>query len=477
MKKRFLALLLALCLLSMPALASQDSTDNFVRLKTYTNQFSDLAAGSTFYANVSALYEYGLSVGNADGTYGLTAPLSVGQAIIFAARIRSLYRTGDPEEGPAFHRTEGQPAAIPYLLYLRAEGISLDAALDGQLTAPATRAQMAHILANILPEEALPSVYDELVTEGYATRRAITDVSEYTPYYQDILALYRKGVCMGSDRQGSFRPDDQITRGAAAAMLTRMVDPSLRVAPQWSLSDPPAPAGSTLAQLVEPGEQIASPATSEEMDSAVRYMLSSGSNQLTLTYPELTVVMARKILNAALTVVKQYSEQSYNSASCTYNTLGAMTITFSATAVQEELPACREATMDAALAIRQQLWEEGQLTDSMSQWEMARVYYDWVCENCVYDNTAGEDSLSHLPYSLFQRGTAVCDGYTGAYNLLLKLEGIQCTSVFNDTHIWTSAVLDGTEYHIDTTWGDGEQGINYTYFAMTPAQSRLYHAW
>ena len=83
----------------------------------------------------------------------------------------------------------------------------------------------------------------------------------------------------------------------------------------------------------------------------------------------------------------------------------------------------------------------------------------------------------HLPYSLFLQGIAVCDGYTGAYNLLLKLEGIQCTSVFNDSHIWTSAVLDGTEYHIDTTWGDGEQGVNYAYFAMTPAQSRLYHAW
>ena len=213
------------------------------------------------------------------------------------------------------------------------------------------------------------------------------------------------------------------------------------------------------------------------MDSAVRYMLSSNSNQLTLSYPDLTAVTARRILNDALTTVKQYSEQSYNSASCTYNTLGTMAITFSSTAVQEDLPAFREATMDAALAVRQQLWEEGQLTDSMTQWEMARVYYGWICENCVYDNNAGANSLSHLPYSLFLQGIAVCDGYTGAYNLLLKLEGIQCTSVFNDSHIWTSAVLDGTEYHIDTTWGDGEQGVNYAYFAMTPAQSRLYHAW
>lgn len=477
MKKRLLALLLALCLLPMSALAAENSTDNFVRVKTYAGQFSDLSAGSTFYANVSALYEYGLSVGNADGTYGLTSRLTVGQAIIFAARIRSLYRTGDPEAGPAPYKAAGQLTATAYLLYLRAEGISLDKALESQLTAPATRAQMAHILANILPEGALPSVHDRLVTEGYATRRAITDVNEYTPYYQDILSLYRKGVCMGSDRWGSFQPESYITRGAAAAMLTRMVDPSLRVSPQWTLNDPPVPAGTTLAELVEPGTYIAAPSTDREMDSSIRYMLSSGSNQLTLQYPSLTAAKAREVLQSALTAVKKYSEQCYNSASCTFSTQGTLTLTFSSTSIKAELASRREDTMAAALAVREQLWRDGKLTDTMSQLEIARVYFDWICENCVYDSGAGEDSISHLPYSLFQRGTAVCDGYTGAYNLLLKLEGIQCTSVFNAEHIWTSAVLDGTEYHIDTTWADTEKGISYIYFAMTPEQSRLYHAW
>ena len=68
------------------------------------------------------------------------------------------------------------------------------------------------------------------------------------------------------------------------------------------------------------------------------------------------------------------------------------------------------------------------------------------------------------------------DGYTGAYNLLLKLDGIDCYSLAGSEHAWTVATLDGVEYHIDTTWGDGsEEGIVYTYFAMTPEQSELYH--
>ena len=64
----------------------------------------------------------------------------------------------------------------------------------------------------------------------------------------------------------------------------------------------------------------------------------------------------------------------------------------------------------------------------------------------------------------------------GAYNLLLKLEGIDCTALSNDSHIWTVAELDGTQVHIDTTWGDGTT-VDYGYFAMTPEQSWRRHAW
>ena len=204
MKKQALSLLLALSLMSVPALAKENSADNFVRGKTYAGQFSDLPEDHTFYENVAALYEYGLSVGQADGTYGLTVPMTVGQSVIFAGRIRSLYRTGDPEAGPAAFTAaaiglkDAQRVYAPYLWYLQAEGV-LDKALDEQLADVATRAQMAHVLANLLPETVLPPVNDSLITQAYASRRRITDVTEYTPYYDDILKLYRCGISIGSD--------------------------------------------------------------------------------------------------------------------------------------------------------------------------------------------------------------------------------------------------------------------------------------
>ena len=45
------------------------------------------------------------------------------------------------------------------------------------------------------------------------------------------------------------------------------------------------------------------------------------------------------------------------------------------------------------------------------------------------------------------------------------------------SHIWTVATLDGTEYHIDTTWGDSGPAPNYSYFAMTAQESWQHHSW
>ena len=263
MKKKIPALLLALSLLlTIPAQAVLEA--GFSRQRSYAGEFSDLKADSPFYDNVIALYEYGLANGKANGTFGLQDPLTVGQVVIFAGRIRGSYRTGNPEEAAAY-RQEGAPEAQAHLRYLQAEGV-LGAELDGILSQAASRAQVAHVLARVLPEEALPSVHSELVDAAYATGRYIADVTGDTPYAQDILDLYRKGVCVGSDAAGTFLPGEPITRGAAAAMITRMVDPALRLQPQWDATRLYSAAGATLASLVEPGTYAVSPSTEKELE-------------------------------------------------------------------------------------------------------------------------------------------------------------------------------------------------------------------
>lgn len=357
MKKKISALLLALVLLLTFPRAQAAQEPGFTRQRAYAGEFSDLTAGSPFYDNVTALYEFGLANGKADGTFGLRDPLTVGQTVIFAGRVRSLYRTGDPESGPAAYAGPGDSAALPYLRYLQAEGV-LGKELDGSLTAAATRAQAAHVLANTLPEEALPSVHDELVTQSYASRRFITDVNEYTPYYRDILALYRKGISVGSDASGSFLPVASITRGAAAAMLTRMADPALRVRPQWDLSSLYSAAGTTLAGLVEPGTYFLTPSTPEELEGSIRYMLSRGSSQLAFYFPSLSEEKARQIMDQSLAVIKTYCEQGYNEVRCTWGA-GLLTLNFTAAGAGRRLEEYRSAAMEAAIAVHDRLWSDG----------------------------------------------------------------------------------------------------------------------
>lgn len=481
MKKRIVSLLLAfVLLLSVPAYAVDAGTGNFVRSKTYSGQFFDLTESSTFYSNVSALYEYGLSVGKTDGSFGLKDSVTVSQVIIFAGRIRSLYETGSTETGADGFRQDGQSVCQPYLLYLQSEGV-LGTELDSLLYTAATRAQVAHVLASALPDAALPAANQELVTQAYASLHYITDVTEYTPYYQDILKLYRCGVSMGSDATGTYYPAAAISRGALAAMLTRMVDASLRVTPSWDLSKLYSAAGITWSDLIDGSPAyIAAPYDETAIDQDVAYMLSQGSNTLSLYYgTSVSSVFINQVMNQALSEVKSYCEQCYNCVNCSYDTTGALSLTFGAvTCSDTQLSAYRTDTLSAAIAVHDALWKSGQLTASMTEKEKARVYYTWICQNCTYDYSAGDDSLSHIAYALFQNGSAVCDGYTGAYNLLLKLEGIDCWALSNYDHIWTVAELDGTQYHIDTTWGDSDNSaVDYTFFAMTAAQSWNYHSW
>ena len=474
--KKFLSLLAACMLLSSTVLAANE-THPFVRTKTYENQFSDLSADSGFYANVSALYEYGLSVGKSDGTFGMKDPTTVGQGIIFAGRLRSLYETGDAEAGAAAFRADGQEKYQPYLLYLQSLGV-LGSELDGTYFSPATRAVTAHVLANALPAEFFPDINHDVVTQGYATHRFIPDVDEYTPYYQDILSLYRRGISQGSDAAGTFRPHDTITRGALAAMLTRMVDPALRITLDWQTY---SAMGTRWSDLISGGTPVAAPATAEEFDACIRHMLAQDSLALQLDYGRaVNEDFVRSVLQQCLAATGRYAEQMLSHAACTYYpSNGKITVTFSvAGSDPEQTAAYRTETLSAAIAVHDHLWDSGALTPQMTQLERARVLFNWICENCSYDYSTAEDPLRHTAWSLFLRGSAVCDGYTGAYNLLLKLEGIDCRALSNGDHAWTVAVLDGAEYHIDATWGDASgYHTDYSCFAMTEAQSYALHPW
>ena len=127
----------------------------------------------------------------------------------------------------------------------------------------------------------------------------------------------------------------------------------------------------------------------------------------------------------------------------------------------------------------------GELADGLfnadsSETEIARVLLDWVVANVEY--VQDYTNACHTAYSAFFNHYAVCDGYTSAYNLLLKQAGIACRGVKGDAdglHEWTQATLDGRTVYIDATWCDANpDGVtpDLTYFAVEPASLTSHHA-
>lgn len=466
----------------VPAPAQEETAEKaspFAPLRTYAGEFTDVKSGDWFAPSVVSAYEYGLLSGRGNGAFAPGDNVTLAEMLTIAARLRAIYTTGGEEVIPAAPLKESWYQ--PYVDYLKAENL-LDNRFEGAYHLPASRAQMAGIFAFALPAE----WYDEpnalLVTTAYASGDFIADVTDKTPYRSEILLMYRRGLLSGMDDAGSFAPERSVSRAEIAALLTRVVEPETRLTLTWTVAPYHSAAGATLAGLVAAPQKTALPASPKDtasIDALVRGMLARGEHSITLQYPKaLSAATANALTQAFTSCVKTYCEQMYNVVSCRSYATGRVVFTFSSTACAEKvLESYRAKTLAAAIRVHDSLWESGTLSYGMSQYEIAQAYYLWLCDNCRYDSAAGDDSASHLAYGALVGGLAVCDGYTGAYNLLLKLEGIDCTALFNDSHIWTLAELDGTTYHIDVTWGDQYGRTDLRYFGMSEEQSYQYHPW
>lgn len=491
MKLRSMLLTLPLALvLTVSALAQSgessnapqeaDSAPRFAALREYEGGFADVKDGDWFAPSVISAYEYGLLDGRGAGKFVPNDNITIAELLTIAARSHCIYTTGSDEALRA--STEGaSPWYAPYVAYLQNQSL-LDDRFEGFYLLPASRAQMAGILAYALPGEWYDEPNAELVTSAYASRDFITDVTDKTPYRSEILLLYRRGLLSGMDERGSFFPERSVSRAEVAALLTRMVEPQSRLTLSWVVSPYHSAAEKTLSSIVSAPESVSyAPAVRDTaaIDALVRDMLARGESSITLNYPRaLSAENASTLTRSFTSCVKSYCEQMYNSVLCRSYGNGRVELTFSSAAcTQEQLTDYRAKTLAAAVAVHDSLWENGTLSYEMNEYEIARTYYLWLCDNCRYDNGALDSSLSHLAYGALVSGVAVCDGYTGAYNLLLKLEGIDCTALFNSSHIWTIATLDGQEYHIDPTWGDQYGRTDMRYFGMSEEQSYQYHPW
>ena len=223
MKKRLISLLLTVCLILscvLPVLGTAGFS-NFNTYRTYRDQFTDVKTDGWYYDSIRALFEYGIMDGKSAGSFDPSGSLTIAETIKLAACLHKAYYTGS-----AVFSVDS-PWYSPYVDYALEKGIIPGAYKN--YNAAATRADFALIIASALPDEAVTPI--NRVVNG-----SIPDVYEHYSYGPAVYKLYRAGVLVGSDEEGTFFPGRTLRRSEAAAVIFRIVKPDVRL--KFSPSNP-----------------------------------------------------------------------------------------------------------------------------------------------------------------------------------------------------------------------------------------------
>lgn len=202
------ALALSLALFSSSALAS------FQPIRA-EQSFADVPTSHWAHDYISQSYTLGLMSGTGGGQFSPSAQMQVAEIISLCVRLRDIYQGGDgvlDQSGEHWY-----DSAVEQALEL---GLVTQGQFD-RYDRPATRAELAGLLAHALPE-----------TEYGAINQitALPDVTASTPYSQEIFTLYNAGILTGSDMHGTFTPERSITRAEVCALACRLALPETREA-------------------------------------------------------------------------------------------------------------------------------------------------------------------------------------------------------------------------------------------------------
>lgn len=216
--RRFIALVLMLAIilpLGCTASLAAGNLQNFVKQKTFSDQFSDIKPTDWYHPYVQKVFEYGLMIGSSDTTFNATGNITIASALAIADRIHSIYYSDSAD----FSAAENEAWYQPYVDYAVTNSIIASGSYADYNT-NCTRSEFVAIMAASLPKEEFPEKNKI---------SAIPDVTEGTPHYSDIYLFYSAGILAGSDSSGTFHPDSSISRSEVAAIVIRIIDSGERL--------------------------------------------------------------------------------------------------------------------------------------------------------------------------------------------------------------------------------------------------------
>jgi len=124
------------------------------------------------------------------------------------------------------------------------------------------------------------------------------------------------------------------------------------------------------------------------------------------------------------------------------DTLSSVELRFQTSITADDISAFHAAA-DNALSEIEEGWSDEQ---------KALYLHDWLVTHCECDLTYSRYSA----YDALVVGSAVCQGYSLAYDYLLGRAGVECDVISSDgiDHAWNLVTVDGATYYVDCTWDD-----------------------
>ena len=214
-----LALVMLLTLLPVSALAAEGEDWLIPPMREY-RAFTD-TPGTICEEAAATCCRAGLMDGVDSKHFLPSSGLSHAQIIVISARLHRLLTGGTLDYFEPIS-LKGADWWTPYDGYLREQLSALAedtvyAIIRETPTDACCRSEFFHLLSAVV----------KAAGTSLPERNAVYAVPDCCD--QDILQFYRWGVLGGKDQYGTLRGGDALSRGAAAAMLARLIDPAQRL--------------------------------------------------------------------------------------------------------------------------------------------------------------------------------------------------------------------------------------------------------
>lgn len=198
------------------------SMSNFKEIKTYTDgQFTDVSSADWFAENVKKAYELGLISGTSETTFSPDSDLTYAETITLASRIHNIYSENNYEfkSTTPWYQTYYDYYKT-YIYGMDYEGTTIIPFIGENHEKSIHRGHFVMYLYWALPESEFEAINN--ILPG-----SLPDVEQFEDY-NAIYAFYNAGILSGSDEYGTFNQFSPIKRSEVSAIITRIVDKSLR---------------------------------------------------------------------------------------------------------------------------------------------------------------------------------------------------------------------------------------------------------